>query len=259
MTLPMQPAPFLSPAAQPMPRVVLPDSPPDPDEVARFFGNGAQPGRLRERDLRERDLLGMAMASPHGVAALRQLRPEEFTVPVNQNVARAILDLADQGRPHDAAAVTAELRARPLPGADGSSQLPAHLDPLMPRRTVDPRAYGLGAWENNSLAPAGRAPLVAREIRALARQDAAVQAAYSALHDYRRALAFDQTGRLEQDGVGLVTKELADKMVSLPKQLQADIEEMTPWESPTRSRSLGLPSPPNLSRSGREALRPARA
>lgn len=59
-------------------------------------------------------LLATALAGERGVEALRVIGPEEFFYPEHQNIAKAIVDLADAGRPHDAAAVTAELRERPL-------------------------------------------------------------------------------------------------------------------------------------------------
>lgn len=78
------------------------------DDGARFlqFDNDVQAN--------EAYLLATAMAGEPGVAALRVVGPKEFFYPEHQHIAQAILDLADQGRPHDAAAVTAELRERPL-------------------------------------------------------------------------------------------------------------------------------------------------
>lgn len=107
MSMPLTPAPRLSEAATP---IVLPPPPPDMDLAFRQFSNGAS----GQRDLVERELLGHAMGSPAGLAALRQLQPREFSIPINQTIAKTIVELADAGLPHDAAAVTATLRERPL-------------------------------------------------------------------------------------------------------------------------------------------------
>lgn len=115
--MPLSPEPRLSAAATPIKPIVMPPPPPDLDEAHRQLMNGLQPRHSQEawrRDLLERELLGQAMGTSVGLEALRSLDPAEFYVPLNQNVAGAILDLADQGLAHDGAAVTEELRRRPL-------------------------------------------------------------------------------------------------------------------------------------------------
>lgn len=257
MTFPLQPAPRLSEAARPFVPTPLPPPGPDHDRAARSFSNqSVQDGPLRERDLRERELLGMAMASRHGIAALRELRPDEFAIPVNQNTARAILDIANEERRPDAGTVTAELRRR--------GQLPRELDPTAVPGD-DPRVTGLGAWQTTALAPETRAPILAREIRSLYRQDTLLAVAHAAIQQYEQGLVFDATGRLEADQLGAVTKELADQLVSLPKELHPewgyDVErsvetwESQPTASPTPPMDLNLPRPPVLSARSRAALR----
>lgn len=107
MTLPLAPTPRLSAAATPL---VMPPDPPDLEAAERRAWSGAQ----GERDLLERELLGHAMAHPAGLEQLRRLDPREFSIPINAVVARTIVELADQGAPHDGAAVTAALRAKPV-------------------------------------------------------------------------------------------------------------------------------------------------
>lgn len=261
MTFPMQPAPRLSEAARPYVPRPLPEPGPDHDKAAQAFsGQSVQEvdSPLRERDLRERELLGMAMASPHGLAALQDLRPAEFAIPVNQNVARVIMAMAEVGDRPDAAAVTTALREQAL--------LPRELDPLA-RPQADPRETGLGSWQTMALAPETRAPTLAREIRSLYRQDTLVAVAQAAIQQYEQGLLFDTVGRMEADRLGVVTKELADQLVSLPKELHPewghDVDRsVETWENnPSRSRptatDLDLPASPTLSSAARRAIRPA--
>lgn len=242
MTLPLAPAPRLSATARP---IQLAPSVPDLDQADRMFGNGAS----GPRELVERELLGHAMSSPIGVRALRQLDPAEFSTPTTRHVAQAILDLADAGQPHDAAAVTAELRRRPLfDQADGqNTQLPRHLDPTVGGRRADPRVTGLGAWQTGRFGPPEMAWGLAQEVRSAYRQERGVEAAKRAAAAYGGALERGTGGRLEGDHVGAVTKDLADLLVSIPRTLP-----IPPIEPQTDMR---MPEPPMLSPAGRAALR----
>jgi hypothetical protein len=206
----------------------------------------------------------MAMRTDAGLAALRDLRPEEFWQPVNQNVAKAILDLASEGRPHDAAAVSEELRRRPMSGAGAATQLPYELDPRKSPRRVNPAAYGLGAWETVTLGAATRAPVLAREVRSLYRQDRMAAAAHQAVRQYRSGLQRDGGGALESDQLGEVTLTLAQQLTQMPKELHPEFRHDTErsvavWDSrpttPVSSATISLPSPPTLSPAGRNALR----
>lgn len=250
MTLPLAPTPRLSAAATPV-RVTLPPEPPDFDLAMRQFTSGTQ----GERDLTERELLGHAMGGEHGLAALRELKVREFSMPVNQRVAQVILDLADAGQPYDAAAVTEELRNRPLadfPTEESrlNTQLPRELDPkhIMGGR-ADPSTVGLGAWQTVRLASETRAPLCAVEIRAAHRRDLGMAAARQAWHAYNGSLDVDRAGRLVEDGVGLVTKDLADHLVSIPRPLTF------PEAAACPSQDLHLPTPPTISPAGQAVLR----
>lgn len=255
MTLPM--APSLSPAAQPYVPAVLPEPPPDQERAWQMFRQsaGEQPG-TRERVLRERDLLGCAMANPAALQELGKLEPKEFWHPFNQDVATVLRDHAAEGLPTDAAAVTGELRAR--------GQLPTWADPTFPR-AFDPRSHGIGAWETVALAPDSRAPQLAREVRSLHRQDRLIEIAQTALTEYRDGLSFDRTGQLEVDQLGQVTLNLANELVAVPKELYPDrgvdmnasVETWAlPASTPVQTQgSLNLPSPPRLSPSALEVLR----
>jgi hypothetical protein len=269
MTLPLAPAPSLSPDAQPFIPADLPELGPDHARAAAAMVSQSVQAApvMRERDLRERDLLGMAMASEHGVRALRDLEPREFVVAANRNVAQAILDLDRLGQPHDAAAVTAELATRPI-----EQGLPVELraEPSVlsgTPRQPDPRESGLGAWQTTALATETRAPILAREIRSLYRQDALQEIAQAAVAQWKQGLEFDVTGRMEADRLGEVTLNLANRLVSLPQELHPEWgvdtrESVDTWANgPTRSASsqptpsgLDLPSPPRLSAQGLRAI-----
>jgi len=240
--MPLSPEPKLSAAATP---IVLPPDPPDPDVAVRQLVNGAR----GHRDALERELLGQAMHGGTGLDALRMLDPAEFHVPLNQNVARAVLDLAEQGRPVDGQSVAEEMRRRPLLDQVPTrhSQLPAFLDPTKQGgRRVDPRTFGLAGWQHAAIAIDTTAYGHAGEIRAYARQDRGVLAARRAAREYGGALELDR-GRVVTDEVGLATRTLAEDLVAIPKAL--DIPPRQP------SADLGLPRPPQLSAAGRAAIR----
>lgn len=255
MTLPM--APSLSAAAQPYVPAVLPPPPPDHDRAHRMFSQAAgEHPQHRDRTLRERDLLGCAMANPAALGELLKLEATEFWDPFNQHVATVLRDHAAEGLPTNAAAVTDELRSR--------GQLPTWADPTTPR-AFDPRSHGIGAWETIALAPDSRAPQLAREVRSLYRRDRLIQIAHNATRGYRHALAFDRTDRMEADQLGSVTLDLANELVAVPKELYPEHgvemnESVETWALPATTPpqtqgSLNLPSPPPLSPAGQEAIR----
>jgi len=266
MTLPLTPPPSLSEAARPYVPNPLPEAAADSVQASQAMVNqSSQTGAMRERDLRERDLLGMAMATESGMAALRQLQPGEFAIPANQNVARALLDLDRLGAAHDAQAVVAELAGRPA-----SEGLPFELDPNSAgfggNAGRDPRETGIGAWQTQALAAETRAPILAREVRSLYRQDTLQQIAQAAITQWQQGLEFDPAGRLESDRLGDTTLDLAERLVSLPKELHPEwgVENnrsVEVWASQptanvsTRSTpSLDLPSPPSLSPQGQRVV-----
>jgi hypothetical protein len=268
MTLPLAPAPSLSPDAQPYIPADLPEPGPDHARAAAAMVSQSVQADpvMRERDLRERDLLGMAMASEHGVRALRDLEPREFVVPANRNVAQAILDLDRLAQPHDAAAVTAELSTRPL---DQGLPVELRAEPSAlssTPREPDPRESGLGAWQTTALAADTMAPILAREIRSLYRQESLQEIAQAAVLQWQQGLEFDVAGRMEADRLGDVTLDLANRLVSLPRELHPEWgagtrESVDTWTNePARSAatqetpSLDLPSPPNLSPHGKRAI-----
>lgn len=254
MTLPMTPAPALSTAAQPYARRPLPVAAPDESVAYRAFSASSVqgPGPLRDRDLRERELLGMAMANPQAAAALAQLAPKEFVIPVNQVVARTILELRSADQPHDAAAVSELMLER--------GELPKELRVDSWRLgAADPREVGLGAWQTIAVAPAQRAPGLAREVRSLHRQDTLLQVATTALRQWQAGLSWDPAGRLEADQLGEVTHELATQLVSLPKELHPELgvsqEEQWSRSTPETPTAAQLPPRPMLSASAEAILR----
>lgn len=251
MTLPLHPAPRLSDDAMPLVLPALPPPPADLDLAYRQFTSGAQ----GERDLVERELLGHAMGSEVGLRELRKLSPREFSIPINELVARTIVELADAGKPHDAAAVTETLRNRPLHdgpalGPHRNTQLPSALNPAQIKMgKADPASVGLGAWETVRMASDARAPQCAVEIRAHHRRDLGMAAARRAWHRYNDGLDIDRTGRLVEDGVGQVTKDLADHLVSIPRGLTP------PLRPAGLSTDLRLPDPPKLGPAAQAVLR----
>lgn len=250
--MPLAPEPRLSDAARPPVPVELPPDPPDIERAERELVNGAQ----GPRDVAERELLGHAMRSEGGLTVLRQLDPEEFWHPTNRNVARAILDLADQGLPHDAAAVTDELARRPRvevlwPGDEArNSQLPIELNPAKHPRPGDLRTFGLRAWQRAPIGGPEHAHMLARQVRAYSRRDTAAVIAQRAVTRYHGALEIER-GRVVEDGVGWVTKDLAGALMEVPKAL--------PAQSPVRSSGpgLALPQRPRLSATAQVVLRQA--
>lgn len=243
------------------------------DDGARFlrFNNDVQAN--------EAYLLATALAGEPGVAALRVIQAGEFFYPEHQNIRAAILDLADQGLPHDAAAVTEELRARPLLGEHSrnpASQLPRHMDPEVPARTVDPTEWGLGAWQTHSPLPA-LAPHFAQNVRSAYRQRYLVDGLQHLSQKAQGSLTWDHTGTIDQDLLGLVREEAAYFLMDMPPMLDQNLQpvkspdrgqSVTTWTqtvAPTRAviadptKNLHLPplTPPQLSAAGQAVLRQA--
>lgn len=112
---------------------------------------------------REVLLLGSAMASDRSASLLRLLSPQELTVPIHRDIARAIGHLHGQGQPHGAHAVTEHLR-RLDPTALAPQGPHGHLAPgdrANPTRAI----RGLESWERNAL-PSQSAPVLVAEVRA---------------------------------------------------------------------------------------------
>lgn len=243
------------------------------DDGARFlrFDNDVQAN--------EAYLLATALAGEPGVGALRVIKAEEFFYPEHQNIRAAILDLADAGRPHDAAAVTAELRSRPLlgQGAENTiSQLPKHMDPELPARTIDPTEWGLGAWQTHSPYPA-LAPHFAQNVRSAYRQRYLVDGFARLGQKAQGSLTWDHTGAVDQDLLGMVREEAAYFLVDMPPMLDQNLQpvkspdrgqSVTTWTQavtntraviadPTKNLNLPPLAPPQLSEAGQAILRQA--
>lgn len=246
-----------------------------------------EPAALREPDgprflqfendiqANEAMLLATAMRGEPGVEALRVIGRDEFYYPEHQNIRQAILDLADQGLPHDAAAVTEELRNRPLldafPTDNPATQLPRHMDPTVPARTVDPSEWGLGAWETYG-PPAALAPRFAADVRSAYRQRYLVDGFTRLTQQAKGSLTWDHTGAVDQDLLGMVREKAAYHLMDMPPMLDHNLkpvqnpdrdQSVTPWaQKVTRTsvaiadpmKDLKIPVPPTLSPATQQAL-----
>lgn len=210
------------------------------------------------RKANEAFLLGSALYSDAGVKALQVIHPDEFSVAFHRDVARAIVYQSRRGEPHDAAAISDMLRE--------AGRLPASMDPLACMVKVDPREYGLGAWETYAPMPQqapGFAQAVRAEYRARYLEEACVQTAAQA----RGAIEYGPAGLPDNDLTGKARMDLAHKLMDMPKELDPDLKErastgssesvdtreMVPataqaWKVPP---DLHLPPPPVLSGAGR--------
>lgn len=237
----------------------------------------------------EASLLSVAMSTDHGAEILKGLdvKSDFAAVPVHRHIAEVIVEkksaIARDGvlnpaeaqalgrrhalPAHDAAVVTDTLRER--------NQLPLELDPKVPLRTVDPERYGLGAWQTYSPPAVAAGPLAA-EVRTWTQQrylaDAAqrqVERAQVAIElnttipvslagDMQLAAAQDLVNMpraLGQDGKPLIdpatgkqkAQELSTTAVDTTKIRRATVEK------PDR-KAMRLPTPPQLSPVGRQAL-----
>jgi len=152
-------------------------------EMRRLGSVDPETATLQElRDHHEQSLLGGALKTDAALPALEKVR-NEFANSFHEHVAKAILDQAADGAPHDAESVEAVLRERKAyelppvletvevdvrqygpyypaienakqpfrqwepPPPQIPSQLPAHLDPDKSLAPVDQVQYGLRAWE----------------------------------------------------------------------------------------------------------------
>lgn len=212
----------------------------------------------------ERELLSTVMKAPSAIGALQVLDIDrELLHPFHRNVARAITDLAAQGKPHDAAAVTDELRARPLtdyerypepidnrpygykstnefilPGESLPperafepspplvvSQLPWHMDPERVHSAMTPEKIGLHEWEHNAL-PAPAASTYAMEIRTAYRGDYIAQVCERGAQLARGATAESVNGFPGTDSVGTVLGQVAQDLVNVPPELGHDLKPL---------------------------------
>lgn len=175
-------------------------------EMRRYLAFDPDTATVQEaRAYHEQSLLGGAMLSDGALPALEVVQ-DEFSEAFHANVARAILDQARDGAPHDADAVEAVLRerkvysmpdvlaesldARPYgpyyPAIENAnqpnrqwapeqpetpSQLPAPLDPDKSLAPVDHVQYGLRTWEQGAVPGAEAAAGHASKIRQYHRGD----------------------------------------------------------------------------------------
>ena len=201
------------------------------------------------------------MYSDEGARALQHIGPEEFSVPLHRDVARAVVYQHRRGEPHDAAAVSDMLR--------DAGRLPARMDPQACKVTVDPREYGLGAWETYAPMPA-HAPAYAQAVRTEYRSRYLEEVCEETAALARGGIEYGPTGLPDNDLAGNARRHLAEKLVAMPKELGPDLKErastgssanvetwdMEPvvvertWQVPP---DLHLPPPPALSTAGREA------
>lgn len=231
----------------------------------------------------ERELLGTVMKAPSAVGALQVLDTDrELLHPLHRNVARAITDLAEQDKPYDAAAVTDELRDRPLLdverypaavtdqpyGTDNpwtpsppaqASQLPWHMDPESIHPSMAPEKIGLYEWEHNAL-PAQVAPTYAMEIRTAYRGDYIAQVCERGASLARGVTDASVNGWPGTDSVGTVLGQVAQELVNVPPELGYDLKpanrnvEASSIRQVTPTRDLGLPAQPVLTTVGAETL-----
>lgn len=212
--------------------------PPLRSEMVFQYAPGSDPGYGDEVTL-----VSAALASDEAVKSLRWVETKEFRDPQLRNVAQAILDLAEEGEPHDAEAVTTLLRTR--------HQLPPQWDPEMPIRDVDPRGYALGAWESTAMPPE-YAARCAVEIRQR-----------YALH-YVRSIAvaaIDQIDRVEGmsatewEGIEMGPARLAYQMSARSERIPPPLEIPTSSLGPyPEGSNLGLPEHPNLTLGAKLAM-----
>lgn len=234
----------------------------------------------------ERELLGTVMKAPSAVAALQVLDIDrELLHPLHRNVAHAITDLAVQGKPYDAAAVTDELRGRPLLdvetypaavtdkpyGIDNpwtpsppaqASQLPWHMDPEQVHPSIAPEKIGLHEWEHNAL-PAQAAPTYAMEIRTAYRGDYIAQVCERGAQLARGATAESVNGFPGTDSVGTVLGQVAQDLVNVPPELGHDLKPLQRGQAPDPSSirtvvpsqyDLAMPHKPVLSAASQKIL-----
>lgn len=90
----------------------------------------------------ESGLLGVTFHDPAAVEVLKQLSPNEFTNPVNRNVAKAVVHLEARGIRANAVAVEDYMRLH-LPSSP-------EWDSQMPLGNVDRTAHGLQSWEKGA-------------------------------------------------------------------------------------------------------------
>jgi hypothetical protein len=235
---------------------------------AEWAGDPADPLRTgpsflqfeTRQEANEALLLGAAMYSDAGANALQVIKPEEFTVPLHKDVAKAIVYQHRRREPHDAAAVSDMLRE--------AGRLPAQMDPQACMVKVDPREYGLGAWETYAPMPQmapGFAQAVRAEYRARYLEEACVQTAALA----RGGIEYGPNGLPDNDLTGDARRQLAEKLVAMPKELGPDLKERSSTGSSenvdTRSLKppaarrfdqpeLRMPPPPVLSGAGRAVV-----
>lgn len=210
-------------------------------EMDRYQAVDVEPPTLRQvRDYNETGLLGAAMVSDEALPALRTVC-NEFTDVFHENVAKAILDQAADGAPHDAAAVEAVLRERkvyalpevPAPAKDlrpygpyypnlppGQEQPNKQWEaepPEIPSQLPVGAEYGLGAWQN------GANPADANALAQAVRQD--TRARYLegvGTRLQQSALAAAEAG----EDPGLAFARSANELVSVPPRLDLDLREI---------------------------------
>jgi len=195
-------------------------------EMQRFLAVDIEQPTLQEmRDYNETGLLGAAMVTDEALPALRTVR-NEFSDAFHADVARAILDQAADGAPHDAASVEAVLRERQryeLPEV-----LPEPLDPNQPWEPSAPEIpsqlpvageYGLQAWERAAVPDMTHANSLAQKIR----------------EDYRCRYLADVGTRLQESALtsaeagedpGLAFARSANELVNVPPRLDLDLREI---------------------------------